>query len=81
MYIKGLVQTPVGPVFDASGAMSLCELCSGDLEGLVLWCPPSLPALPLFLPPLMQHPLSSKRRDLMETSHAEVSLQKTLNFV
>lgn len=44
-------------------------LCS---EGLAS-CPPSIPALNLLLPPLLQNSLSTEWRDMTETSHLGLS--------
>ena len=72
VYIYDLVQTYTGFVYTASDSVKPYDHCSVDLEGLVVSCPSFLLALTYFLPPWSQGSPTSKKKDLMKTSHLEL---------
>ena len=70
------VQPHAGPVHTASVCVFISIMLSQ--RALFSWCLPPPLALTLLLPPLLQGFLSPVVRDLMETSHLGLSVQKSL---
>lgn len=75
MFAGGLVRTRVDP---ALASISVSSYEPWIQRALFFWCPPSFLALTLFLPPLLCGSLSSEGRHLMETSHIELRVPRTL---
>lgn len=77
MFAEGLVRTRVDPAL-ASVSVSSYDPGLFIQRALFFCCPPSFLALTLFLPPLLCGSLSSEGRNLMETSHIELRVPRTL---
>lgn len=73
-----LGQVHAGPVRAASVSEFTCVSALWTQRTLFPWCPPSLLALKLLLPPLPRGFLSPEGRDLVETSHLGLRAQRSL---
>lgn len=73
------MQTCASPMFAVSVFVSSPEICSADLERLVLLLFSTPLALRLFLSALLPDCLSSKEMNLLETSHFELRVPRSLS--
>lgn len=77
--ITKYVQADVGPVIAASVSVSMCEFHYVLLDGFILVVSSALSVFPTLLSPFILGSLSCEDKDLMETSHVEMCVPRTLS--